>query len=279
MLIQVLGMGCAKCEKLEERARQAASELKLDFHVEKVRDLQQIMTFGVMATPALVVDGVVRVAGRVPMVEEIKKLLTTGKEHFDQAAATWDLADRRVAQAHAVAQAIAARVPLAKTQSVLDFGCGTGLVTLELGPRVGSITGADTSPGMLRTLAEKANALGIPLQLISLGATGTGDLGGPYDLILSSMTLHHVANVPALFRQFAQHLRPGGQVALADLDEEDGSFHEATVRIHHRGFSREQIKAWLGDAGFREIHVETAAVTVKQGKGYPVFLATARRGE
>ena len=77
----------------------------------------------------------------------------SGSEHFDQAAATWDLADRRVALAHAVAQAIAARVPLAKKQSVLDFGCGTGLVTLELWSRVGSITGADTSPGMLMTLA------------------------------------------------------------------------------------------------------------------------------
>jgi small redox-active disulfide protein 2 len=75
MLLQILGMGCAKCEKLEERARQAAAELGLEFQVEKVKDLQQIMAFGVMVTPALVVDGVVKVAGRVPMVDEIKKLL------------------------------------------------------------------------------------------------------------------------------------------------------------------------------------------------------------
>ena len=58
-----------------------------------------------------------------------------GNEHFDHAAATWDLEDRRVALAHALAQAIAVRVPLAKGHSVLDFGCGTGLVTLELAPR------------------------------------------------------------------------------------------------------------------------------------------------
>ncbi len=75
MLIQILGMGCAKCEKLEERTRQAATELKLEFQVEKVKDLQQIMTFGVMITPALVVDGVVKVAGKVPGVEDIKKML------------------------------------------------------------------------------------------------------------------------------------------------------------------------------------------------------------
>ncbi len=75
MRIQILGTGCPKCNKLEENARQAASELNLDFHVEKVKDLQQIMAFGVMITPALAVDGVVKVAGKVPGVEDIKKML------------------------------------------------------------------------------------------------------------------------------------------------------------------------------------------------------------
>jgi small redox-active disulfide protein 2 len=75
MLIQILGTGCPKCRKLEENARQAATELSLDFHIEKVKDLQQIMAFGVMITPALVVDGVVKVAGKVPGVEDIKKML------------------------------------------------------------------------------------------------------------------------------------------------------------------------------------------------------------
>jgi small redox-active disulfide protein 2 len=75
MLIQILGTGCAKCLKLEDNARQAASELSLDFQIEKVKDLQQIMAFGVMVTPALVVDGVVKVAGKVPGVEDIKKFL------------------------------------------------------------------------------------------------------------------------------------------------------------------------------------------------------------
>lgn len=202
----------------------------------------------------------------------------SGTEHFDQAAASWDLAERRVALAHAVAEAIATRVSLSKKQSVLDFGCGTGLVTLELGPQVGAITGADTSPGMLATLAGKAAAQGLPLPLLSLNSDGTTDLGGSYDLIVSSMTLHHVPDVPALFRQFEQHLQPGGQVALADLDEEDGSFHEAALGVHHQGFPREKVQTWLEAAGFQEIQLDTATVTRKEGKDYPVFLATARKG-
>ena len=75
MLIQVLGTGCAKCLKLEEQAKKAVTELGIEARVEKVKELEKIMAFGVMVTPALVVDGVVKVAGRVPDVETIKEYL------------------------------------------------------------------------------------------------------------------------------------------------------------------------------------------------------------
>lgn len=201
-----------------------------------------------------------------------------GTEHFDQAAATWDLCDRRVQLALAVAKGIASRLPLSRTWSVLDFGCGTGLLTLALAPSVGSITGADTSSGMLETLAGKAEAQGIPIGLRALDASGHGDFGGPYHLIVSSMTLHHIADVPALFRQFARDLHPGGRVALADLDSEDGSFHEEASGVQHQGFARDQVRTWLKDAGFQEIGIETATVTHKGGRDYPVFLASALKG-
>jgi len=201
----------------------------------------------------------------------------SGTDRFDQAAATWDHTDRRVLLARGVNEALALRVPLSETLSVLDFGCGTGLVTLALAPKVGTIAGADTSSGMLKTLAGKAEGLGLPVRLLQLDDSGAGDLGGPYDLIASSMTLHHVADLPSLFQRFRQHLRPGGQVALADLDEEDGSFHEDATGVHHRGFARNRIQGWLEDAGFRKVRIDTATVTRKEGRDYSVFLATARR--
>jgi len=75
MKIQILGSGCAKCKKLAEATEQAAAELGLDYELIKVTDFVEIMKFAVMATPALVVDGTVKVVGRVPTVEEIKLLL------------------------------------------------------------------------------------------------------------------------------------------------------------------------------------------------------------
>ena len=74
-LLQILGTGCPKCRKLAENAEAAAKALGVDYHLEKVTDISKIMAFGVMLTPALAVDGQVKVVGKVPSVDEIKALL------------------------------------------------------------------------------------------------------------------------------------------------------------------------------------------------------------
>ncbi len=73
--LQVLGPGCPKCVELAKRTEEAAKAVGEDFQVEKVTELKQIMAFGVFMTPALVVDGEVKVVGQVPSVEEIKKMI------------------------------------------------------------------------------------------------------------------------------------------------------------------------------------------------------------
>jgi small redox-active disulfide protein 2 len=75
MKIQILGTGCAKCNALTMVTEKAAQALNLPYELEKVTDLKQIMAFGVMTTPALVVDGKVKVSGKVPAVDEIKTML------------------------------------------------------------------------------------------------------------------------------------------------------------------------------------------------------------
>jgi small redox-active disulfide protein 2 len=74
--IQILGTGCKKCSLLTETADKAAKELGLSYDLSKVTDLGEIASFGVMFTPALVVDGQVKVAGKVPSLQDVKKLLS-----------------------------------------------------------------------------------------------------------------------------------------------------------------------------------------------------------
>jgi small redox-active disulfide protein 2 len=74
--LQILGTGCSKCKVLAELTERAAKEAGLEYELEKVTDLEKIMSFGVMSTPALAVDGQVKIVGRIPSLEEIQKLIS-----------------------------------------------------------------------------------------------------------------------------------------------------------------------------------------------------------
>lgn len=199
---------------------------------------------------------------------------------FDQASATWDGQERRILLARGVTEAIATRCALPAELDVLDFGCGTGLVSLGLRPLVRSVTGVDTSRGMLDVFERKVLEQGLDgLGAIFLPPDAPLSLPERFHLVVSSMTLHHVADLAPLFARFRDHLLPGGRVALADLDLEDGTFHEDAGGVVHLGFDRGEIAALLAAAGFVDVTVETAAVTRKGERSYPVFLATGRKAE
>ena len=75
MEIKVLGTGCPSCKALEEATRKAVTEMEIDAHITKVEDMAEILNYGIMTTPALVVDGRIVLKGRVASVKEIKKIL------------------------------------------------------------------------------------------------------------------------------------------------------------------------------------------------------------
>jgi ubiquinone/menaquinone biosynthesis C-methylase UbiE len=199
-------------------------------------------------------------------------------QRFDQAASTWDEDPARVGLARAVAEQILRRIGQTSNMDVLDFGCGTGLLTLALQPHVSSVTGADSSAGMLGVLEQKVQALGLEsVRPYLLDDAHPLASAGSFDLIASSMTLHHVRDLPELFRTFRSLLRAGGRVALADLDSEDGTFHDPGVTdVHHLGFERGYIRGLLSAAGFDDLHDATAFVHRRHDREYPVFLITGR---
>jgi len=171
----------------------------------------------------------------------------------------------------------------AKDQDALDFGCGTGLVTLRLQPLVKSITGADSSRGMLAMLEEKARKQGLKnVRARFVDFEKGGKVEGKFHLVVSSMTLHHVPDTTELLRTLSDLVLPGGILAVADLDSEDGSFHSDNTGVVHLGFDRVRLKGLFVKAGFHDVRETTAATVVREQEGggtrkFPVFLLFGRK--
>ena len=205
------------------------------------------------------------------------------RERFDGIAAGWDDNPTRRALASGVAEAIAAAVPMQADWHALEYGCGTGLVGAALAPKVAELLACDLSPGMLSVLEQKAHAAGLDhLHTRVLDLTREAPPAQRFELIFSSMTMHHIPDVAALLRTFHGMLKPGGWLALADLDAEDGGFHGSDAQgVMHKGFDRDALQADLRAAGFSETRARTAHTVAKtaadgQVNHYPVFLITAR---
>jgi len=207
----------------------------------------------------------------------------TEKRNFDKDAATWDENPARVRLAQDIAGAIEKHRILGPDMDAMDFGCGTGLLTLLIRPQVRSIVGVDSSQGMLDVLNAKIAGMkltSIRTQLVDLDRGD--DLEGRYNLIVSSMTLHHVKDISALLDRFHHVLLPGGRLALADLDSEGGLFHSDNTGVFHFGFNRPTLRRALKDAGFEGIEDTTAAEVVKPAangemRRFTVFLMTSRK--
>ncbi|MBA4390799.1 MAG: SAM-dependent methyltransferase [Syntrophus sp. (in: bacteria)] len=205
------------------------------------------------------------------------------KTDFDEKAATWDEDPLKVNLANDVADAMIKELHPAPDMDVLDYGCGSGLVTLRFQPLVKSITGMDSSKKMLEVLQTKVEKRDLPnvyTHLIDL-EQGT-QVEARFNIVVTSMTLHHVREPASFFDQLYGLLLPGGQIAVADLDKEDGAFHHDNRGVLHFGFERSYLKDILGKAGFHEIRSTTAATTTRpvSGKGprdFTVFLITGRK--
>ena len=156
--------------------------------------------------------------------------------YFDQAAATWDDNPVRVALMQAVTGGIVREVQPTPKMDMLDYGCGTGLVSVFLAPHVGTVTAADSCEGMLTVLRQKIDGMGLQtIRAVRLDLERDPVPDDRYDLIVTNMVMHHVADTEEMLRKFHRLLRSGGVLCVSDLDTEPGVFHapEAAATVHH----------------------------------------------
>jgi SAM-dependent methyltransferase len=198
---------------------------------------------------------------------------------FDEKAATWDDDPTKVERARVFAQAIQELVPASETTRLLEYGAGTGLLSEELVGHVGSITLVDPSAGMREVMAAKVDDGRLPAdsRIWDLDLAADPVPEDDFDLVVSLMTLHHVSDVPRVLAAFAELLVDGGRLALVDLVEEDGSFHDEEF-AGHNGFDTAQLAQDVRESGVSDVEVrEDVHHVEKNGRNYPLFLLTATK--
>jgi SAM-dependent methyltransferase len=197
---------------------------------------------------------------------------------FDERARDWDTPERRE-RAEQVAAAIRAAVPLHPETRLIDIGAGTGLLGLALAGDVGEVVLAEPSDGMLEVARGKLAAIGhARVTAVRFDLTSDAPPAEPFDLAVSLLVLHHLEDTAGALGAILQLLRPGGRIALADLDTEDGSFHDTDAEgIHHHGFDRDTLADLARAAGFVDVAFRTATEIEHESERFPVFLLIARR--
>ena len=173
---------------------------------------------------------------------------------FDNDAMTWDT-DKRIDRARIIANKISNSSGFNENYSVMEFGCGTGLVSFNLYKKYRSIALVDSSKGMIDILNLKIKKYqATNMVAYHLDITNENLLDMKFDVIYTSMVLHHIQDTKAIIQRLYELLNKDGFLCIVDLDEEDGSFHKNNPEFDgHNGFNQDALKNTLRSCGFKDI--------------------------
>lgn len=202
---------------------------------------------------------------------------------FDIQSNNWD-DEKRTKRAKIIAGQIAAAVGLKASDRALEFGCGTGLISLNLYEQVQEIVCVDTSKGMIDVLNTKIQQRNITNMTAYQADINNGyPLSPHYDVIYTSMALHHILDIDTTLANLYQLLKPAGHLCIVDLDEDDGSFHQSEKDFQgHNGFNQQALQQVLAQIGFRALESHAFYHDVKQDGAavlpYSLFIMVGRKG-
>lgn len=200
--------------------------------------------------------------------------------HFDQVAREWDMNKMHTERTNAIASALLKKGLVRPGMTGLEFGSGTGLLSIALKDHFSEITLIDSSAEMVKITIEKLEEQGIRhLHPEFFDLEHEDYTSRKFDVVFSQMVLHHTDDIQKIFCKFFELLNPKGVLVIADLYAEDGSFHDSAF-TGHKGFDPAVLAELLSKHGFTEIDFQPCFTIKKPSetsatKEYPVFLLTA----
>jgi len=203
--------------------------------------------------------------------------------YFDDKAKDWDNDPAKLERAQLLANELMQFLKTGKTLNAFEFGCGTGLVSYYLRDFFKTITLADNSEGMINVLKEKIkneNLSNMNPLLIDLLADKISL--EKQDVIYNLMTMHHILDLDKMIGIFNAMTTIGGYLCIADLVEEDGSFHAHHQNFDgHNGFDKNELTLLLAKNGYEialyKIFFEIEKKLENETKKYPIFLMIGKK--
>ncbi|MCB0560030.1 MAG: class I SAM-dependent methyltransferase [Lewinellaceae bacterium] len=197
---------------------------------------------------------------------------------FDEAAATWDESPARQERCRTLANELIPIIQANRLKTGLDFGAATGLLSVYLTDCLEQITLVDVSEGMIHEARRKIEQLGANNIETFCQDILSEPLDRQYGLLYTLMALHHVKDVEGALKAFYGHVRPGGYCCIADLDQEDGSFHAEFPDFDgHNGFDQRELKLLMEQAGFTAVQSHIFYSIEQEGRAYPLFLMVGKK--
>jgi ubiquinone/menaquinone biosynthesis C-methylase UbiE len=198
---------------------------------------------------------------------------------FDKAAASWDTKPSSLAIAKACVENIKKHIDIEKNINILDYGCGTGLVAIALSSEYNNVLGMDYSKGMVDTFNQKIEKLNYNnIKAIQHNINNEDLPKNSFDLITTSMTLHHIEDTDMFIQKCKLALKKDGHLCINDLEKEDGTFHSKHKNdgVSHFGFEKADLSQLLIKNGFVIVDYKTVLIDKRNDKQYPIFNIIAK---
>ncbi|NOQ31036.1 MAG: methyltransferase domain-containing protein [Helicobacteraceae bacterium] len=198
------------------------------------------------------------------------------KDLFKDKSKTFNKESKRYLTAKKISDNIIEDIELNKNMEILDFGAGTGLLSLGISDHVKKITAIDISASMLKEFKNSSKEFGCEVELINKDLTNE-NLEIIYDGIISSMTLHHIKNIKDIFEKFYKLIKKDGFLSLADLESENGTFHSDNEGVFHFGFKTDELVNIAKEVGFKNVTTKISSTLQKDNNKYSIFLLSAKK--